>query len=154
MGVLCLMLYTGVVSLYHALDNAPPDSASGVTTDPEPETERTTSDRISVRTGDSIIPVPIANIEWIEAADSYVRLHLADGKTHLYRSSMTAMMDRLTARPFLRVHRSTIVRIDAIEELETPAATGTYLVVLRDGTRRRVSRRYRDDLLSALGASA
>lgn len=153
-GNMALLIYAGFVGLYHAMDRSPadlaPEESADSTSDSDEETR--TADRISVRTGDAIVPVEIAEIEWIEAADSYVRLHLTNGDTHLHRSSMTAMTDRLADRPFLRVHRSTIVRIDAVERLETPSAAGHYEVVLRDGTRRRVSDRYRDDLLDALGA--
>jgi two-component system LytT family response regulator len=148
-GVLFLMIYAGLVGVYRAFDSPSTDAAGD---ESESEEEETAPNRISVRTGDAIVPVPIADIEWIEAADSYVRLHLTNGDAHLHRSSMTAMTDRLADRPFLRVHRSTIVRIDAVERLETPSAAGHYEMVLRDGTRRRVSDRYRDDLLGALGA--
>jgi len=155
-GDMTTLIYTGFVGLYHAIDRGPADAPPEESADPasEPDDETRTADRISVRTGDAIVPVKIAEIEWIEAADSYVRLHLANGDTYLHRSSMTAMTDRLADRPFLRVHRSTIVRIDAVERLETPSAAGHYEVVLRDGPRRRVSDRYRDVLLDALGASS
>lgn len=148
-GVLFLMLYAGLVGLYRAFAPPSPDVSGG---ESKSDKEETAPTRISVRTGDALVPVEIADIEWIEAADSYVRLHLTNGDAHLHRSSMTAMTDRLADRPFLRVHRSTIVRIDAVERLETPSAAGHYEVVLRDGARRRVSDRYRDDLLDALGA--
>ena len=153
-GNMALLIYAGFVGLYHAMDKSPADSPPDESADPASEADEgtRTADRISVRTGDALIPVSIADIEWIEAADSYVRLHLASGDTHLHRSSMTAMTDRLADRPFLRVHRSTIVRLDAVERLETPSAAGHYEVVLRDGTRRRVSDRYREALLDALGA--
>jgi len=152
-GNMALLIYAGFVGVNHAMDRRPAASAPEESAGPASESEEgQRPDRISVRTGDAIVPLDIANVEWIEAADSYVRLHLANGDTHLDRSSMTAMTERLADRPFLRVHRSTIVRLDAVERLETPSAAGHYEVVLRDGTRRRVSDRYRDDLLDALGA--
>ena len=153
-GVLFLMLYAGVVGLYHAINDVSTDSSADELAGQKSgsDEESDTTDRISVRTGDALVPVSVADIEWIEAADSYVRLHLTNGDAHLHRSSMTAMTDRLANRPFLRVHRSTIVRIDAVERLETPSAAGHYEVVLRDGTRRRVSDRHREALLDALGA--
>ena len=153
-GVLFLMLYAGLVGLYHAVEGFRPDTASEEHPDAGPTSadDATVPNRIVVRAGDALVPVPIADIEWVEAADSYVRLHLADGEAYLHRASMTAMMDRLAERDFRRVHRSTIVRLDAIERLETPSSTGHYAVVLRDGTRRRVSDSYRDSLLDALGA--
>lgn len=109
--------------------------------------------RLAVRTGDVLVPVTIGDDEWIEAADFYVRLSLTNGNTHLHRSSMKAMTDWLADRPFLRVHWSTIVRIDAVDRLEMPSSTGTYAVVLPDGTRRRVSDSYQKPLLEALGAT-
>lgn len=158
MGALCLMLYAGLVGIYHALDGRRrPQSASSSEEAPRQEaraqTEGSPVDCLLVRTGNALVPVQVEEIEWIEAADSYVRLHLADGDAYLHRSSMTAMMDRLADGPFLRVHRSTIVRSGAIEQLETPGTDGRYVVVLRDGTRRSVSDSYREDLLDTLGAS-
>lgn len=125
-GNMALLIYAGFVGLYHAMDKSPADSPSDGSADPASEADEgtRTADRISVRTGDA----------------------------HIHRSSMRAMANRLAARPFLRVHRSTIVRLDAVERLETPSAAGHYEVVLRDGTRRRVSDRYREALLDALGA--
>lgn len=157
MGALCLMLYAGLVGLYDTFERAhrsDPGSPSEELPpqDAAPPTNSRADDRFLVRTGDALVPVHVDEIEWIEAADSYVRLHLTNGDTHLHRSSMTAMTDRLGDRPFLRVHRSTIVRIDAIKRVETPSAAGHYEVVLRDDTRRRVSNRYREALLDAIGS--
>jgi two-component system LytT family response regulator len=158
-GALFLMLYTGLVGIYHAVegtDGPTSEEEDGGEEDHRPAASAkpaTEPDRLLVRTGDALVPVPIDAIEWIEAADSYVRLHRRNGSTHLHRASMTEMAERLADHGFLRVHRSTIVRVAAIERVETPAANDHYAVALRDGTRRRVSRRYRDALLDALGAS-
>jgi two-component system LytT family response regulator len=103
----------------------------------------------AVRKRDSIELVPAADIDWIEAAGDYVRLHAA-GRAHLIRATLRDLEERLDPQSFLRIHRSTIVRSDRIERL-IPRARGDYEVVLRDGTELRLSRTYRDRARTALG---
>jgi two-component system LytT family response regulator len=79
----------------------------------------------------------------VEAAGDYVRLHTGDN-VHLLRETMSAMTDRLPDT-FLRIHRSTIINTDHIAELR-PYGNSEFIVVLDDGTERKLSRSYRDDL--------
>jgi two-component system LytT family response regulator len=103
----------------------------------------------AVRKRDSIELVPAADIDWIEAAGDYVRLHAA-GRAHLMRATLREVEERLDPHSFLRIHRSTIVRLDRMERL-IPRARGDYEVVLHDGTELRLSRTYRDRVKAALG---
>ena len=75
----------------------------------------------------------------------YACLHVA-GKSHLLRRKMSDLERELDPASFCRIHRSTIVNRDRVREMKLNAA-GEYDVVLRDGTRLRMSRRYRDRLM-------
>jgi two-component system, LytTR family, response regulator len=108
-------------------------------------------ERIVVRAGGRIVILRIAEIDWIEAASNYVRLH-AGGRDYLLRETMTALEGRLNPADFVRIHRSTIVRVDRIRELE-PLFQGDYVVILTDGTRLTSSRGYRDRLQELLQGS-
>lgn len=85
-------------------------------------------------------------IDWIEAADYYVSLHV--GKTsHLLRQTMTEIETQLDPSRFFRVHRSAIVNIERVREIH-PMFRGDSVVVLRDGTRVRLSRSRREQFES------
>jgi hypothetical protein len=86
------------------------------------------------------------DIEWLEASENYVNLHLR-GRTYPLRSTMTAIQDRLDPDRFIRVHRSYIVNIDAVQQVE-PLETGDARLTLKDGARVPCSRRYREALKS------
>lgn len=106
-------------------------------------------ERIAVRDGGKIAFVAVDEIDWIEAEDYYAQLHVG-GKTHLLRESLRRLEARLDPRRFVRIHRSTLVNVARIKELE-PAAHGESMVVLTDGTELRLSRRYREQLHALLG---
>jgi two-component system LytT family response regulator len=89
------------------------------------------------------------DIDWIEAAGVYVSLHVA-GKELLYRAALNDLAARLDAMRFVRVHRSAIVNIDSIVQLD-PISHGEFEVVLKNGSRARVSRTYRAQLERRLG---
>jgi two-component system, LytTR family, response regulator len=105
--------------------------------------------RLTVRTGTRISFVPVEEIDWIEAEANYARLHSGD-KTHLVRETMSGLEERLDPAHFVRIHRSTIVRIDRIREVEANAQ-GEYVVVLHDATRLTSSRGYRRKLVELMG---
>lgn len=88
-------------------------------------------------------------IDWIEAADYYVCLHVG-GKSHLLRRSMADLEQELDHNLFCRVHRSSIVNLDRVEGLRL-GEDGEYEVLLTNGARLRLSRRYRKELQSRLG---
>jgi two-component system LytT family response regulator len=88
-------------------------------------------------------------IDWIEAAGNYVRLHMAED-AHLFRETMNNMEARLHGGRFIRIHRSRIVNTDRIKELQ-PWFNGEYVVVLQTGARLTLSRGYREKLQERLG---
>jgi two-component system, LytTR family, response regulator len=98
--------------------------------------------RVVVRSGNKLLILRAEDIDWIEAASNYAQLHVGD-KVYTLRETMAGLEARLDPEQFIRVHRSMIVRIDRIRELE-PLFQGDYLIVLRDGTRLTSSRTYRD----------
>jgi two-component system LytT family response regulator len=110
----------------------------------------TKSDRLAIKSAGQIAFLKIAEIDWIEAADYYACLH-AGTKTHLLRRSMTELEQELDPSRFCRIHRSTIVNLDRVRRMELHA-DGEYEVVLENEVRLRLSRRYRKDLQSRLGA--
>ena len=105
--------------------------------------------RIVVKDRDRVIFIDVGDIDWIGADGDYVRIHTA-GKSHLVRDTMAAMEQRLDSSTFVRIHRSTIVNLSRIKELR-PYSSREYAVILRDGTRLRLSRRFRDRLRGQFG---
>jgi two-component system LytT family response regulator len=113
------------------------------------ERARRPLDRLVVKAGGITRFLPVAEVDWIEAADVYVTLHTA-GQEILYRAALSEMAERLDARRFVRIHRSTIVNIDCVAQLE-PLSHGEFDVVLKNGTRLRLSRTYKGHLEERLG---
>lgn len=107
-------------------------------------------ERLLVRHLGRIHFVKVEEIAWIEAAGNYVRLHVGDDE-HLLRETMQGMEAQLDPKMFLRIHRSTMVNIDRIKELQ-PLFHGDYVVILKDGGRQlTMSRGYRDKVEARLG---
>jgi len=99
------------------------------------------SDRLAIRSGDRVLYLRIADIDWIEAADDLVRLHV--GKTvHDHRATMAQIEQRLPASRFIRIHRSTIVNVERIREFQ-PWFQGDWILVLADGTRLQSGKSFR-----------
>ena len=95
-------------------------------------------DRLLVPEGRRIVPVAVSAIGWIQAERDYARIH-ADGKSYLVYRSLNELEERLDPTEFLRVHRSAIVRLDQILEVEA-AGSGRYRVILKGGGTLTVSR--------------
>ena len=91
----------------------------------------------------------IREIDWIEAADDHACLHLAV-LTYLLRRSIADLEHELDPKRFCRIHRSTIVNLERIQGLKVNKE-GEYDVILRDGTRLRLSRGYRRSLQLRMG---
>jgi two-component system, LytTR family, response regulator len=108
-----------------------------------------TKDSLAVKSAGQISFLKITEIDWIEAADYYSCLHVGP-RSHLLRRSMSELDQELDQSVFCRIHRSTIVRLDRVRGLELNE-NGEYDVLLNDGTRLRLSRRYRKQLQSRLG---
>jgi len=107
-----------------------------------------TTEHLAVKSAGQLTFLKISEIDWIEAADYYSCLHVG-AKSHLLRRSMTELDRELDQSTFCRIHRSTIVRLDRVRGLKL-SENGEYDVFLRDGTRLRLSRRYRKQLQSRL----
>jgi len=104
--------------------------------------------RFAIRNGRRIFFVTANEVEWIEAQGDYAALHVGN-KTHLLREPLHLLERRLDASVFIRIHRSTIVRLDRISEMQA-LANRDCLLRLKDGTTLRVSRSYSDRLQEAL----
>jgi two-component system LytT family response regulator len=99
-------------------------------------------ERVLVREQERMFFVRAADIDWIEAYGNYARLHVGP-RVHLVRCTMRALEGELDPTRFARIHRSTIVNLDRVCEMQ-PWFSGDYAVILSDGTRLRLSRWYRD----------
>ena len=104
--------------------------------------------QLVVRDGGLTVVIPWDDIVWIEAEDYYARIHTRDRRT-LVRLTLKSLVDMLEPGRFVRVHRSAIVNVGCIRQVE-PLASGDQRLVLGDGTAIRVSRTYRAGLEEAL----
>lgn len=109
------------------------------------KTEQKVLERLMIKSAGRVFFLRTEEIDWIEAEGNYVRLHVGR-EAHLLRETMNRLASRLDPEKFLRIHRSTLVHIERIKELQ-PMFGGEYTVVLRDGTKLTLSRSYRDKLL-------
>jgi len=105
--------------------------------------------RLVIKSAGRIVFLRIEEIDWIEAADNYVRVH-AGREAHLIRETLQSLEKRLDPAIFLRIHRSSLVNLNRIRELQ-PIFHGDYAVKLIDGTELTLSRNYREKLLQPLG---
>jgi two-component system, LytTR family, response regulator len=105
-------------------------------------------DRFVVKSSGQVSFLKASEIDWIEAADYYSCLHVG-ARTHLLRRSMAELDQELDQAVFCRIHRSTIVKLDRVRGLKLNES-GEYDVLLEDGTKLRLSRRYRKQLQSRL----
>jgi two-component system LytT family response regulator len=107
------------------------------------------SDRMVVKSGGRLFFLRSDEIDWVEAAGNYVRVHVGT-ESHLLRDTMNAIETRLNPDVFFRIHRSRIVNIERVKELQ-PWFNGEYVVILRNGTKLTLSRGYREKLQDRLG---
>jgi two-component system LytT family response regulator len=107
-------------------------------------------ERIPVESRGKVQFVPVSEIDFIAASGPYAEL-VVGTRRHVIRESMNALEERLDPSRFMRVHRSAIVQLDRIDTL-LKGAGGDYEVLLKDGTRLRVSRARREELEKRLGA--
>ena len=103
--------------------------------------------RIAVRDGLRVHFVETVDLEYVTAEGNYVTLH-AGGRESMLRETLAAMEARLDPGAFVRVHRSTIVRIDRVVEIES-VASGEYVLKLRGGVTVTSGRSYRQAVASA-----
>ena len=104
--------------------------------------------RFVVRSGSKLSFVRAPDVEWIDVADNYVRLHVA-GREHLVRDTLKSIESQLDPDVFVRVHRSIIINLDRIESVE-PSFHGEYIVTMKDGAKLTTSRSYSERLRALL----
>ena len=104
--------------------------------------------RLMVKSASRVFFLKVDEIDWIEAADYYVKLHVGR-KGHLLRETMSDMEAKLDPEKFLRIHRSAIVNLDRVKEMHAHF-NGEYLVILHDGTELKLSRSRREQLQQML----
>lgn len=107
------------------------------------------SKKLALKTSRRMVLIELREIDWVEAADYCVRVHVGTA-AHLVRESMQDMAQRLDDPRFVRIHRSSIVNIDRVREVQ-PLFHGDFVVVLRDGTKLRLTRSRRTALEEQLG---
>jgi len=110
-----------------------------------------TLERILIKDGGRMFFVNVSDVDWFEAYGNYVRVHVG-AETHIIRDAIGAVERSLPANRFARIHRSAIVNLDRIKEMQQ-WSSGDYIVVLTTGTRLRLSRSYRDNIETTLSRS-
>lgn len=123
-----------------------------VRTERDARTDGAYLERLLVRDEGRVIVVPVSDLEYAEAAGNYVRLH-AGGAEHLLRETLSDLEAGLDPRRFARIHRSSIVNVAHVAELE-PWFSGDYMVVLRSGTKLKLSRSFRQAVEARLRGTA
>ncbi len=137
-------------SLLASLDDPEGEAGSvGALSAPEGRTAAASGRRLAVRLGQRVEFVEVADIDWVQAENYYVRLHTAE-REYLLRDTLTRLEGRLGQDAFLRVHRSALVRVDRVRSLRSQDG-GPTEVVLADGTAVRVSRSRKAEVLRRLG---
>jgi len=100
--------------------------------------------RFVVRSGSRLSFVRASDVDWMDAADNYVRLHVA-GREHFVRETLKSVETQLDPEIFIRVHRSIIINFDRVESVE-PYSHGEYVVTMKDGAKLTTSRSYSERL--------
>ena len=107
--------------------------------------------RLIVKSGSRVVFLESGEIDWIEAAGNYVRLR-AGRESYLMREGISRMAKKLDSRQFVRIHRSTIVNVRRIKELQPNR--GDYVVILKDGKELSCSRGYRAKLQALITSAS
>jgi len=109
-------------------------------------------DRIAMKDGSRVFFIKREDIDWISAEGNYVRLHLSK-ESYLYRENLTNLITQLDPAKFRRIHRSTVINLDRIQELRS-GSYGDYTITLISGVELTVGRSFRDELRELLGKSS
>ncbi|MEO7997703.1 MAG: LytTR family DNA-binding domain-containing protein [Gemmatimonadaceae bacterium] len=123
-----------------ATSKSDPRAAAGV--------PRRFTDRVLIKHEGRSVMVRVADVQWIESAGNYVVLHAGRDK-HQLRETLTNLESRLDPGLFVRIHRRVIVSVDAMRELQAWFG-GDQIMILKDGTRLRVSRNFREHVAGRL----
>jgi two-component system LytT family response regulator len=111
--------------------------------------EKQPLERVVVKESGRIFFLKAEEIDWVEAAENYVNIH-AGKASHLLRETMSRLETRLDPTRFVRIHRSAIINIERLQELQ-PLFHGDYTVILNDGTKLTLSRGYKEKFQERLG---
>lgn len=106
------------------------------------------TDRVLIKHDGRSVMIRLNDVQWIESAGNYVVLHVGKEK-HQLRETLTNLESRLDPGQFVRIHRRVIVNVDAMRELQAWFG-GDQIMILKDGTKLRVSRNFRDHVASRL----
>jgi two-component system LytT family response regulator len=108
------------------------------------ESHKKSLDRILVKSAGKVFFLKFDEIDWVESAGNYVKLHVGS-ESHLLRETMSEMERKLGDEKFVRIHRTVIVNLDRIKELQ-PWFNGEYIVILNNGIKLTASRGYKKKL--------
>jgi two-component system LytT family response regulator len=106
--------------------------------------EELAGERLSIKDGGTLLRIPMAEIQWIDAAGDYVIVHTA-AENHIARASLRDLAERLPKSRFVRIHRSTIVNVSAVTKLR-PHQNGEYFVSIAGGKELKLSRGFKDQV--------
>ena len=106
------------------------------------------SDVMSIKDGSEVTRVPVADIQWVDAAGDYMCVHAKDGM-HIMRKTMKELEQSLNPKTFIRVHRSALVNINFVKKLVSHVS-GEYHLILHNDTELKVSRSHRDKVKAAM----
>src|SRR5262249_20661314 len=109
-------------------------------------------ERLVIKSGGRVFFLRADEIDWVESAANYVKLHVGR-ESHLLRETINGLASKLDPDKFLRIHRSIIINLERVKELQ-PWFHGDYVVILQDDTQLTSSRNYREQLRKLLGKSA
>jgi len=107
------------------------------------------TERIVVKSGGKLFFLRTDEIDWIEAAGNYAKVHVGSD-SHLLRETMLSLEAKLDPDKFFRIHRSRIVNLERVKEMH-PWFNGEYVVILKTGVKLTLSRGYREKLQERLG---
>ena len=142
-----VLIYWAILAVVHARDyhRDLEERRAALATLEQRLAARPVTERLLVEADGRSFFVRASDVEWMEAAKNYVRLHVGD-TTHVLRSTLSALEERLDPERFRRISRSTLVNLDRVREVQ-PWFHGDAVVILESGTRLTLSRRYRTNLL-------
>jgi two-component system LytT family response regulator len=106
-------------------------------------------ERMVIKSGGRTFFLSTSEIDWIETEGNYVRLHVGS-ESYRLRETLATLEEKLNSQRFARIHRRYLVNLDRMQELQ-PWFHGDFVVILKDGTELRLSRRYKSRLEEKLG---
>ena len=138
-----VLIYWAILAIVHAYDyHRDLEARRSALAQLETQVARRWVERLLVEHDGRRVFVRAAEIDWIEAAKNYVRVHAGD-RTYVLRSTLSALEERLDPERFRRIGRSTLLNLDCVKELQ-PWFHGDAICILKTGVRLTVSRTYRD----------